>query len=119
MTAQHIILNIGGECYYSNRTLVYYVYRFAQTCPHLVRDLTPVTGELVEWLPLPTEPVSLLSGERQYVVLFAPLLPPAIPDPLFPLSIFLHFYLVTLSIPAGKQITPSSKHTIRMSLDKK
>lgn len=38
----------------------------------------------MEWLPLPTEPVSLLSGERQYVVLFAPLLPPAIPDLLTP-----------------------------------
>lgn len=114
MTALHVILNTGGECYHSNRTFVYY----AQTCPHLVRDLTPVTGELVEWLPLPTEPVSLLSGERQYVALFAPLLPPAIPDPLFPSQFLLHFYLITLKIPAGKQITPSYKHTISESWEK-
>lgn len=32
---------------------------------HLVRDRTPVTGELVEWLPLLTEPGSLLSGGLQ------------------------------------------------------
>lgn len=47
---------------------------------YLVRDRTPVTGELVEWLPLLTEPGSLLSGGLQYVVRFAPLLPPAIAD---------------------------------------
>lgn len=47
---------------------------------YLVRDRTPVTGELVEWLPLLTEPCSLLSGGLQYVVRFAPLLPPAIAD---------------------------------------
>lgn len=48
--------------------------------PVLVRDRTPVTGELVEWFPLPIEPGSLLSGGLQYVVRFAPLLPPAIAD---------------------------------------
>lgn len=47
---------------------------------HLVRDRTPVTGELVEWFPLPTEPGSLLSGGLQYVVRFAPRLPPAMAD---------------------------------------
>lgn len=47
---------------------------------YLVRERTPVTGELVEWLPLLTEPGSLLSGGLQYVVRFAPLLPPAITD---------------------------------------
>lgn len=47
---------------------------------YLVRDLTPVTGELVGWLPLVTEPCSLLSGGLQYDVRFAPLLPPAIAD---------------------------------------
>lgn len=49
---------------------------------YLVRDLTPVTGELVEWLPLLTEPGSPLSGGLQYVVRFAPLLPPAMADTL-------------------------------------
>lgn len=47
---------------------------------YLVRDRTPVTGELVVWLPLPTEPGSLLRGGLQYVVRFVPLLPPAIAD---------------------------------------
>lgn len=47
---------------------------------YLVRERTPVTGELVEWLPLPTEPGSLPSGGLQYVVRFAPLLPPAMAD---------------------------------------
>lgn len=47
---------------------------------YLVRDLTPVTGELVGWLPLATEPCSLLSGGLQYDVRFAPLLPPAMAD---------------------------------------
>lgn len=46
----------------------------------LVRDRTPVTGELVEWLPLLTEPGSPLRGGLQYVVRFAPLLPPAMAD---------------------------------------
>lgn len=56
---------------------------------YLVRDLTPVTGELVEWLPLLTEPGSPLSGGLQYVVRFAPLLPPAMADTLSsPLSAF-------------------------------
>lgn len=51
-----------------------------QSLTYLVRDLTPVTGELVVWFPLPTEPESLLNGGLQYVVRFAPLLPPAIVD---------------------------------------
>lgn len=51
-----------------------------QSLTYLVRDLTPVTGELVVWFPFPTEPESLLNGGLQYVVRFAPLLPPAIVD---------------------------------------
>lgn len=58
-------------------TAPYMMVRFST---YLVRERTPVTGELVVWLPLLTEPGSLLSGGLQYVVRFAPLLPPAIAD---------------------------------------
>lgn len=62
-----------------------------QNSPHLARDRTPVTGELVEWLPLLTEPASPLSGGLQYVVRFAPLRPPAIADRLTSKSFMLSF----------------------------
>lgn len=62
------------------RNLLYSQFYVHQNSTHLARDRTPVTGELVEWLPLLTEPASPLSGGLQYVVRFAPLRPPAIAD---------------------------------------